>query len=92
MTEGVTYHSMDLPNLPLPNADTLDQLAGVTGLGWTTSLLGFLTTLIGYGNSLLSRFAAEPQTLLYLGVAFFLATLGLDKLSESMRERRPTSE
>ncbi|MBX0321620.1 hypothetical protein EGH21_01120 [Halomicroarcula sp. F13] len=92
MSVAVTYLGMDLPDIARPSADTLDQLAGVTGLGWTTSLLGFLTTLVGYGHSVLSRFAAEPQTLLYLGVAFFVATLGLDRLAASMRERRPRSE
>lgn len=86
MSEGWTYHSMDLPDLPRPTADTLDQLAGVTGLGWTTSLLGFLTTLIGYGNSLLGRVGADPLTLLSVGLAFFLATVGLDRLAESIAE------
>ncbi|WP_276271272.1 hypothetical protein [Haloarcula litorea] len=70
----------------LPRADTLDQLAGFTGVGWTTSLLGFLTTLVGYGNSIVSRFIADSQSLLYLGLVFFLATLGLDRLANSLAE------
>lgn len=56
--------------------NTLDQLAGITGLGWTTSMLGFLGTAFGYGSSLV----AKPTALLYLGGAFFLATVGLDRL------------
>ncbi|MGM0398044.1 MAG: hypothetical protein ACQEQY_03540 [Halobacteriota archaeon] len=60
--------------------DLLDQLAGVTGLGWTVSLLGYLGTLIGYGNSIVSRLVVDPQSLLYIGGAFFVATFGLDRL------------
>ncbi|WP_431358717.1 hypothetical protein [Halovenus amylolytica] len=60
--------------------DLLNQLAGITGLGWTTSMLGFLSTVVGYGNGIVSRLVTEPQSLLYLGGVFFLATLGLDRL------------
>lgn len=59
--------------------DLLNQLTGLTGLGWTTSILGYLSTVIGYGNSLVIRIA-DPQSLLYLGAGFFVATLGLDRL------------
>ncbi|WP_254273953.1 hypothetical protein [Haloarcula marina] len=77
---------MDLEKIPTPTKATLDQLAGVTGVGWTTSVLGFLTALIGYGNHILARFLVEPQALLYAGVVFFVATLGLDKLANSIAE------
>jgi hypothetical protein len=56
--------------------DTLDQVAGITGFGWTASLIGYVTTAIGYGSTLVSN----PQSLLYLGGALFVATLGLDRL------------
>lgn len=59
--------------------DLLTQLTGLTGIGWTTSILGYLGTLIGYGNSLVVRLG-DPQSLLYLGIGFFVATLGLDRL------------
>lgn len=62
----------------------LDQLAGITGLGWTASLLGYLITVIGYGNSLVTRLVADPHSLLYLGSALFVATLGLDRLQNSL--------
>lgn len=74
---------MDLEAIPRLNRDTLDQLAGFTGVGWTTSILGFLSTLMGYGNSLFSRFVADSRSLLYVGVVFFLATLGLDRLANA---------
>ncbi|SHH50503.1 hypothetical protein [Halobaculum gomorrense] len=58
------------------NGDALDQVAGITGIGWTASVLGYLSAVIGYGNSLVTN----PQALLYLGGAFFMTTLGLDRL------------
>lgn len=64
--------------------ELLDQLAGITGIGWTTSILGFLSTVIGYGTTVV----ANPATFLYIGTAFFLATLGLDRL----RKRRLDGE
>lgn len=72
--------------IPRPDGESLDNLAGITGLGWTTSTLGFLTTAIGYGNGLVSRLVTDPHSLLYVGVACFLATLGLDRLAESRSE------
>jgi hypothetical protein len=66
--------------------DLLNQLAGLTGLGWTTSTLGFLSTVVGYGNGIVSRLVIEPQSLLYLGGMFFLATLGLDRLVKRTAE------
>lgn len=60
--------------------DLLNQLSGLTGMGWTASVLGYLSTVMGYGNGLVSRLVAEPQSLLYVGGSFFLLTLGLDRL------------
>lgn len=76
---------MDLEAIPRPDRDLLDQLAGVTGVGWTTSVLGFLGTVLGYGNSLVSRFVADSKALLYVGAVLFLATLGLDRLADAAR-------
>jgi hypothetical protein len=59
--------------------DTLEQLAGLTGLGWTTSTLVFLTTVVYSGTGPVGRVVADPQLLLYLGAAFFVATLALDR-------------
>jgi len=64
----------------------LDQLAGITGVGWTTSALGFLSTVVGYGNSVVTRLVAEPQSLLYIAAVFFVATLGLDRLTQRLSE------
>ena len=59
---------------------TLDQLAGLTGLGWTGSVLGFLGTVFGYGNAYVARLVTEPISLLYVGGVLFVTTLGLDRL------------
>lgn len=64
--------------------DLLNQLTGLTGLGWTASVLGYLSTVIGYGNGLLTRLVVEPQSLLYVGGSFFLLTLGLDRLQTKL--------
>ncbi|EMA66397.1 hypothetical protein [Halorubrum kocurii] len=66
------------------DTDLLNQLTGLTGLGWTTSVLGYLSTVIGYGNGVISRLVAEPQSLLYVGGSFFLLTLGLDRLQSRL--------
>ncbi|WP_123620400.1 hypothetical protein [Halorubrum sp. CSM-61] len=68
--------------------DLLNQLTGLTGMGWTASVLGYLSTVIGYGNSLISRLVAEPQSLLYVGGSFFLLTLGLDRLQSKLVAER----
>lgn len=68
------------------DTDRLDQLAGVTGLGWTASWLGYLGFAVGYGNGLVSRLVTTPQSLLYVGLVCFLATLGLDRLAERLTE------
>lgn len=71
------------PNL---DDDFLHKLAGLTGFGWTASFLGFLGTLSGYGTGLISRLMMGPRSLLYLGMALFLTTLGLDRLANRLRE------
>lgn len=63
--------------------DTLNQVAGITGFGWTASLLGYLSAVVGYSNALITN----PQSLLYLGGALFVATLGLDRLKEALSNR-----
>ncbi|WP_435065589.1 hypothetical protein [Halobaculum sp. EA56] len=60
------------------NENALDQVAGITGFGWTASALGYLGTVIGYSNTLVTN----PQSLLYLGGTLFIATLGLDRLKD----------
>lgn len=75
---------MSLKQKLVSDEDLLYQLGGITGLGWTVSLLGYLSTVIGYGNSLVTRLVAEPQSLLYLGGVFFVATFGLDRLQNSI--------
>ncbi|QLH80748.1 hypothetical protein [Halosimplex pelagicum] len=75
------------------DTDLAEQLAGLAGLGWTTSTLGFLGTVLGYGNSVVSRLVTEPSSLLYVGAVCFLATLGLDRIAnratEGDEEREP---
>lgn len=68
------------------DGEALEQLAGVAGVGWTASILGYLSLLVGYGNGLVSRLVAEPRALLYVGLACFLATLGLDRLADRLPE------
>lgn len=75
-----------------PDGETLHQLAGFTGFGWTVSLLGFLSTVIGYGNTIVSRLVTDPHSLLYLGGVFFLATLGLDHLADEESDETTTDD
>lgn len=75
---------MSLKEKPRLDKDALNQIAGITGIGWTASVLGYLTTVIGYGNTVVTRIVADPQSLLYLGGALFVATLGLDRLKERL--------
>lgn len=72
---------MALKSLLRVNGETFDQLAGIAGIGWTTSLLGYLMPVIGYSNWFVSRLTTDPQSLLYVGVVCFLATLGLGELA-----------
>jgi hypothetical protein len=60
--------------------DLLDQFAGITGLGWTVSMLAYLGAVLGYGTSLVARVVGDPQLLLYVGCVCFLTTVGLDRL------------
>lgn len=75
---------MGSKRIPDPDVDLLDQLAGLTGLGWTASILGYLGTVVGYGNGLLARLVVEPQSLLYVGGTLFVATVGLDRLRKAL--------
>lgn len=67
--------------------DYVDQIAGITGLGWTASLLGYLITVIGYGNSVISRLVVEPRSLLYVGSLLLVVTLGLDRFQRLLTEK-----
>ena len=78
---------MSLKGLSGRNRDAIDNLAGITGFGWTASLLGFLGSVLGYGNWLISRLVTEPQSLLYVGLVCFLATVGLDRLANRLSEQ-----
>lgn len=74
-----------LSKLPTPSdSNALDQLAGLTGIGWTASLLGYLAAAVGIGNSVVTRLVADPVSLLYLGGVLLVATLGLDRLQNSL--------
>lgn len=59
--------------------EDIHQLAGVTGVGWTVSLLGYLVTLLRYGTDQTALLGAEPRVLLYLGCLLFVTTLALDR-------------
>lgn len=83
---------MLLTQIPVPDSETLNKLAGFTGFGWTTSTLGFLSTVLGYGNGIISRLVVDPQSLLYLGAVLFAATLGLDRLKKTLSDRELSSE
>ncbi|WP_209452193.1 hypothetical protein [Halosimplex halophilum] len=54
--------------------------------------MGFLGTVLGYGNSVVSRLVADPSSLLYVGAVCFLATLGLDRLANRAAEERDGGE
>lgn len=62
----------------LPDADAVYQLAGLTGVGWTASILAYACTVLGYWNWLPVPRIGEPELLLYLAGSLFLATVGLD--------------
>lgn len=68
------------------DASALDRLAGYTGLGWTTSFCGFLTMGLGYGPGVLGRSLVDTGALLYLGLAFLVATVGLDRLANAVSD------
>jgi hypothetical protein len=66
------------------DSETLHRLGGVTGIGWTTSVLGYASTFVGYGSGYLSKLTTDPQSFLYAGGVLFLATLGLDQLAQRL--------
>lgn len=74
---------MSIKETLLSNTNALDELAGFTGLGWIASIVGYFATIVGYGNTLVIRLAGA-QSLLYLAVVFFVTTLGLDRLRETL--------
>lgn len=81
------------PRTPsLPDTETLEQLAGLTGIGWTAAILGYLGAVFGYGSALVARLAVDPQSLLYLGGALLVTTLGLDRLQTKLTEREGAHE
>lgn len=75
---------MFLKQMSVLDNDVLDRVAGITGVGWTVSILSYLATIIGYGNGLVTRLTVDPQSLLYLGGALFVATFGLDRLRNTL--------
>lgn len=81
---------MSMLNRLTQDRDALNQLAGITGLGWTTSILGYLVAVLGYGSTILSRLVVDPRSLLYLGGALFVATLGLDRLRNAAADDEST--
>ena len=75
---------MFFKQMSVMDIDVLDRIAGITGIGWTVSILSYLATIIGYGNSLVTRLTVDPQSLLYIGGALFVATFGLDRLRNKL--------
>lgn len=73
---------MSIKQVPKLNEELLNQLAGLTGLGWTASMLGFLSAASGYGGS----FVPRPQWFLALAVILFVVTLGLDRLTRGLSD------
>ena len=63
--------------------EDLDQVAGLTGAGWTASLTGYLSTMVGHGNTLV----VNPPSLLSLGGVLFATTPGLDRLGAVLSGR-----
>jgi hypothetical protein len=59
----------------------LHTVAGITGVGWTGSMPGYLETAVGYGSP------GDPQSVLYLGGVLFVATVGFDRLRRALSER-----
>ncbi|MFC7021408.1 MULTISPECIES: hypothetical protein [Haloarcula] len=83
---------MDLDRLSPLDTDSLDQLAAFTGLGWTTSLCGFLALSLGYGPGVFHRALVDSRLLLYVSAGCFLATLGLDRLARRLADRADPAE
>ena len=57
-------------HVPL-DRETLSQFGGVTGLGWTTSVLGYASSVIGTGSGSVTRLTTGPQSFLYAGACCF---------------------
>lgn len=75
-------------NLDGLSDDEMDRLAGLTGLGWTSSLLLYLAAVIGTGSGVVTGLVTDPRTLLYVGAVLFVLTVGLDRLAtHTGRER-----
>ncbi|WP_418280351.1 hypothetical protein [Halorubrum sp. DTA98] len=77
---------MLLTQVSAPDTELVDQIAGITGLGWTASLLGYAISVIGYGNSVIGRLVVEPRSLLYVGTVLFVVTLGLDRFQRTLTD------
>jgi hypothetical protein len=75
---------MSLSEPGIPDDGHLYQLAGLTGVGWTASLLGYRGTMIATDD--LTRFVTNPRSLLYLGVVLFVVTVGLECLRSELSE------
>jgi len=71
---------------PTSKGELLDQLAGLTGIGWTVSILGFLSAVLDIGPALVERLGPDPESLLAVGVALFVATAVLDRLRRSVTD------
>lgn len=62
------------------DTNVLYQLAGITGLGWTVLILGYVSTVIGYGHSHIP----ESRSLLYLAGVLFVVTFGLERVGKGL--------
>lgn len=86
-SDRLALDDISLKQLLVSDRGVLDQLGGITGFGWTISILSYVGTVLGYGNSLVMRLVADPQSLLYLGGVLFGATFGLDRLRDTLSDR-----
>lgn len=75
---------MSLREVGASSDDHLYRLAGITGLGWTVSILGYLSTVIANGNAPVTALGTNPQLLLYLGGVLFVVTFGLERLRDTL--------
>lgn len=69
---------------PISRGELLDQLAGLTGIGWTVSMLGFLSAVLDVGRWDAGHLGADPAPLLAVGVVLFVTTVGLDRLGRTV--------
>lgn len=75
---GVSTQLMSLIETIVANEDLLDTAAGLTGIGWTASLLGYLAAVVGYSIAPLGN----PRSLLYLACILLVTTVTLDLLND----------